>query len=352
MEIKDTRVENILKTFKSFQEEEYSKDDLISEYLQLEKEIVNLTFNKEHAENADLQLYDVQKHLINLNEQCEGIISNELNQFIPLNTNIRNNIKKYKSGYKGERKVFNVLETLKSYNITLKNIELKIGNHHTEYDSIVITKKAIFIIEVKNSKRDILIDEKGDLYRNQRIVNFDSNLGVKMNDKEYIIRNLLQFTNNDDIKIEKLVVFTNSPIKVENNCKYIKHCYLSDLPHIIDEYEGEKIFTKNNIFEINKIIKEMEIFEKFKVKEDIEKYKLSFANTLAKLECFAGSDIGQIYVERIKDINDDRKELIDSKSKAGFISQKKQNRKWLGFTIVGIISALTGFIIGKQCTCK
>ena len=349
MEIKNERVVNIIKSFKSFQDKEYLKDELIEQYLELEKEIVNLTFNKEYAQNADLQLSDVQGHFFNLNEQYGGILTNELNDFIILNTNTINNIKKCKSRYRGKKKAFKVLDTLKTHNVNLKNIELKMGDFQVEFDSILITRKAIFIIEVENSVKDILIDERGDLYRNDKVVNFKFNSIEKMNEKEYMLRNLLHFTSNDELKIEKLVVFTNSAIKVENKFKNLKHCFLFDLSRIIDEYEGEKIYSKKDIFKFSKLIKKMNFSEEYKVNEEIDKYKTSFANILSKIECFGGSEIGQTHIEKIKGYKDRFNTIYDShKIDEMKTNNKQKENKWIVATILAVLSGVLCYFIEKN----
>ena len=222
------------------------------------------------------------------------------------------------------------------------------GDVHTEFDSILITKKAIFILEIKNSTKDLLIDEKGDLYINDGIVKFDSKLGFEMNEKEFIIRNLLNFTSVDELEIEKLVVFTNSAIKVENKSKFVKDCFLSDLPYIIDNYNGENIYTKRNISQFSKLIKNMRFFEKHKVKEDIDKYKTSFANILSKIECFGGSEIGQTYIEKIKVYKDEINTIYNSKKikEKETITKPKEN-KWIVSTILTILSGVISYFIGK-----
>lgn len=48
----------------------------------LEKEMINLTFNQDHADQGGLWIRDVEDHLTKLNEENGGIASEELQQFV------------------------------------------------------------------------------------------------------------------------------------------------------------------------------------------------------------------------------------------------------------------------------
>ena len=69
------------------------------------------------------------------------------------------------SGNAGEQKVFRALDNLGCQNSVLHNVELEFDGRRTEIDAIVFTNHAIFIIEIKNSKKNIFIDENGEFYR-------------------------------------------------------------------------------------------------------------------------------------------------------------------------------------------
>lgn len=51
---REKRVNEILATMKAFEKEAYLKKDILGELLELQKELVNATFEEEHAENANL----------------------------------------------------------------------------------------------------------------------------------------------------------------------------------------------------------------------------------------------------------------------------------------------------------
>ena len=156
------RVEEIKNSMNSFTKERYNKGDVLPELLSLQRELVNLTFNGIHAENANLKIWDVESHLDALNEECGHIADEEIEKFKAGCKIVCNTIKAEMSGQAGEYKACRSLETLHCKNVILRNIEFKLDDHRTELDIVVITEKAIFIVEVKNPAKDIYIDERGN----------------------------------------------------------------------------------------------------------------------------------------------------------------------------------------------
>ena len=100
----------------------YHKSELLDEMLALQAEIVRMTFNDDHASIADLKIWDVEKHLAQMNEDCGHPADEELQCFKDGSKALCNLIKAEISGSCGERKVFRRLEYLNSPNIVLRNI--------------------------------------------------------------------------------------------------------------------------------------------------------------------------------------------------------------------------------------
>lgn len=78
---KENRIKEIISAMQSFSKDAYHKEELLPEYLELQKELINLTFNDSHAENGKLRIWDVENHLEKLNEECGHIADEELNVF-------------------------------------------------------------------------------------------------------------------------------------------------------------------------------------------------------------------------------------------------------------------------------
>ncbi|MCI9127465.1 MAG: hypothetical protein HFG28_09750 [Eubacterium sp.] len=68
--MKTKRIEELMAGMKSFGKDGYHKSELLNEMFALQQEIVELTFSEEHAVTAELKIWDVEKHLKQLNEEC------------------------------------------------------------------------------------------------------------------------------------------------------------------------------------------------------------------------------------------------------------------------------------------
>ena len=64
------RVNELMASMNSFGKEAYHKSELLDEMFALQSEIVSLTFNEDHAATADLKIWDVERHLEQLNADC------------------------------------------------------------------------------------------------------------------------------------------------------------------------------------------------------------------------------------------------------------------------------------------
>lgn len=280
-----TRRNEIKNAMPSFSKEHYNKSELLPELFQLQNELVSLTFNGEHAENAQLKIWDVYNHLAKVNEDREHVADELLQKFHEgckiVNESIRGEI----TGNNGERKALRSIETVRSKHMVLQNIELDSGDHRTELDIIVFTGKAIFIVEVKNPTKDIIIDENGNYCRNSNgYISFDKNIGEKMNDKEFLLRSVLEDAGIENPNIISLVVFTNYNIKVINNFPFIKHCFLSSLPHLIDNYEGETIYAEDVIAHMASSVTKAKYTGSYALPLDINQFKRTFADLMVALE--------------------------------------------------------------------
>ena len=79
--MKTQRIEELMKAMKSFGKESYHKSELLNEMFALQQEIVELTFSGDHAATAELKIWDVERHLEQLNEECGNVADEELARF-------------------------------------------------------------------------------------------------------------------------------------------------------------------------------------------------------------------------------------------------------------------------------
>ena len=278
------RVNELVATMESFKKEKYQKSELLAEMFALQQEIVGLTFNGDHASTADLKIWDVERHLDQLNQDCGNVADEELQKFKDGSKTLCNLIKAEISGNRGEAKAFRTLQFIHSKNTILRNVELKDGDLRTELDAVVITPGAITIIEVKNTAKNIFIDENGDYFRTGEFLKWDCNIAEKMTLKEELLRKALGADGIENIRIRSIVVFTDNRIEVQNKYSKIRTCFVSQLAYIIDGFKSEKSYSDEEMDMIENAIKTAESKESYPFDFDVAQYKLDFATVMAILE--------------------------------------------------------------------
>lgn len=338
----ENRVNELVASMNSFGKEAYYKRELLDEMMALQREIVTLTFNGEHAATADLKIWDVERHLEQLNEECGHVADEELNQFESGCKVLCNLIKAEISGNRGEYKAFRTLDYIRTDHIILKNIELKYGDDRTELDAVVITPYGITIVEVKNTARDIFIDENGDYYRTGEFLNWDCNIVQKMNLKEELLKRALEEEGFADVDINKIVVFTDNRIKVQNKCTDIKTSFASQLPYLIEGFKKRTDLSKTAMEQIEEVIKNAESKEAYPFEFNTAKYKEDFSRLMVALEDASAK------TEEIPEIEGVNEKVTNSFSGIFRRIFSRNNLRYAGSAVAGVaVTLLTTAIIGS-----
>lgn len=280
----DVRATELYSLVTAFSEESYTKADFLPELLKLQQELVTLTFNGEHAENGNLQIWDVEKHLQKMNDTRGNPADAELKRFIQSSKEICNTIRAEISGHKGEEKVFRLLGNLACPNVVLHNVELEFDGRRTEIDAIVFTNQAVFIIEIKNSRKDILIDENGNFFRVGNAMSRDCNIAEKMDVREEMLRMALSTSGVCFPRIFKIVVFTNHLIKLDSRYRYLKVLYSNYLQSFIENFVSDRMYTDEDINAMVAAVSEAKCQEAYRMSVDMDTYKKDFATIMALLE--------------------------------------------------------------------
>lgn len=280
----ETRKQEIVSSIKSGSKPTYHRSEVLPELLALQEEIVGLTFNQEHADLADLKIWDVEKHLVQMNEDCGGIASEELGRFRSGCRHLTNLIKAEISGNWGESKAFSALDRVRTEHVLLKNVELSEEDQRTEIDAVLIGHHGAFIIEVKNTKRNIFIDHDGSYYRTGQYLRFDSNIIERLSSKEELLKKALNKASLEKVEIFKIVVFTNNRIEVANQCEGLQTCFLGQLPYIIDGWKKGGHLTTEEMRRAADAIEEARCYESYPLELDVERFKNDYAELMAKLE--------------------------------------------------------------------
>lgn len=280
----ETRKKEVSDSFKA--PKNCLKSELAAVLLAVQKTTVDTVHNSIHAESANLRIFDALNHLKKLNSERNNVADSELAEFTELCKELNIAISAEISGNAGEAKAFKSIETLSCEYRLLKNVELQYDDHHAELDAVVITRKAIFIIEVKNPQRDIRIDERGNYYKLSNFEHFEGNIGEKMNERSYLLRKTIEDAGIEKPNIESIVVFTNSAINVENSFDDIFHAYLSQLPHIIKKYKGNFRYDDHMMNRIETVINNAKYDNEHRIPFDIDRFVNLFSTIIAKLETY------------------------------------------------------------------
>lgn len=282
--MKTKRIEKLVSGMTSFSKEHYQKSELLNEMFALQTEIVEAAFSEEHASTANLRIWDVERHLEQLNEDCGHVADEELERFKDGSKVLCNMIKAEISGNRGEYKAFKTLEYLRSQNTVLRNVELQDGANRSELDAVVITPKCLTIVEVKNTSKNIFIDEEGNYYRTGEFLKWDCNIAEKMALKEELLRTTLKKVGIAHVQIRSVVVFTNNHVEVQNKYSQIRTCFVSQLAYIIDGFRMADTISEIEMDTIQVTIEAATNKESYPFDFDVLQYKVDFATLLVTLE--------------------------------------------------------------------
>lgn len=283
----EEKLNMVLEKLTAFSKAKYLKADIESELRKLQKEIVTLVFDTEHALNSRLTIWDVYYHFVQKNAELGGVADGLMKKFQEQCFSFSNLIKAEISGNRGESLTAQRLSYLHGQHKILHNIELSNEDGTTELDFVVFTSRAVFILEVKNTRKQVLVDEFGDYYKVGDFTRFDCNLKNKMNFREMLLRKKLEEAMPhliQDMNVVKLVIFTNKEVELHNKCKELQTCFLAQLPYIIDDFAGEDLYSAEDITVMAEALSSANNTQEYEFEMDMQKFKEDFATILVTLE--------------------------------------------------------------------
>ena len=169
----------------------------------------------------------------------------------------------------------------------------------------MITPSAVTIVEVKNTSKNIFIDENGDYYRTGEFLKWDCNIAEKMAVKEELLRRILTEAGFGDMQMRSIVVFTDNRIEVQNKYRLIKTCFVSQLAYIIEGFHGNRTLSEEEMESAENSIKAAECKEAYPFELDVTQYKRDFATQMAVLEeASAKVEVSDTEQEEVKESRD------------------------------------------------
>jgi len=277
------RIHEITSQIQSFSKERYHKTELLPELFALQSELVEVVFEGNDIDKTSLRIWDVEKRFAEMNAECGGIVTEQLHSFERDCKYICNLIKAEISGNRGEDKAYESLSRIRGEHTILRNVELSNDTMRSEIDAVVITRNGAFIVEVKNTSKNIFIDAEGNYYRTGEFLKWDSNIGEKMRIKRDLLREVLDAQGLTYMPIYEVVVFTNNRVEIQNKCATLKTCFLSQLPYAIDKCR-EVTFSFKEMDLAVEAISAANKESYYPLEFDVESFKNNFADILATLE--------------------------------------------------------------------
>lgn len=281
----DMKKNEIISQMSACPEMSYPKKKYLSELEMLEKQTIDLTFK--HESDCELhKLSDVISELRRRNEECGNIADSEVEKFEEDVDELNNLISAEISGNKGEKIVFDELNRLNCQNYVLHNVELEFDGRRVEIDALVITSHAVFVIEIKNSKKNIYIGRNGEFIRSgNKHSKCDGNIIRKMDMREAFVHKALERAGMENVKVFKIVTFTNTKIEFANEAnRCLKALYSNQLAYFINNFKNNRWYSYEDICTMAAALNEAKCSAPYKMNVNMEGYKLDFANLLVKLE--------------------------------------------------------------------
>ncbi len=267
----------------AFEQEGYTHQEYLNELLRFQNQIINVTFPQNPSTDS-MNISSVVNYLAEKNESLGNPADEELHAFRKDCWNLTNCIDAQLSGQKGEEIVYSALKHLHCEHAIIRNLEMTDGEHTTEIDALVITEKGITIVEVKNTHRNIFIDSEGNYYKTGEFLRFDCNIGWKMNFRRTLIENALKEAGFAGIPVQGLVVFTNPRIEVQNHCRTIKTCFVSQLTSLIENQKSKERLSSTAMEYIERSIERRGTHETYVPDFDADRMKNDFAVIMVKLQ--------------------------------------------------------------------
>lgn len=217
---------------------EYTKQEIVDMLKNLQKEMSTIVYGITEEKNKKPKLF-----ISSLNDLIKKYKINEpwlLDRFTENVDNLMHTIACFINGINGESKARNAFKLLKNERNTevLFNIGLEDDDLSTEYDAIVINEWGIFIVEVKNSGTDIIINKNGWLTKDD---SKPYDIPYKIGIKETLLKSYLGDICEN--KCHSIMMFPNYRISINDEYQKIPICHGKAIVNSINKFKdtGKKL---------------------------------------------------------------------------------------------------------------
>lgn len=189
----------------------YTNEEILERLKSLEGQLLERVFETSYSES--LRAYDLIDHLRSkardLGLEGEDTYTVLIRDLEKLSSTIGGLI----NGRRGEFLAAKSLRCLRGDSILLSNIALPNGGSFEEYDQVLIARSGIYVIEVKNYRNDVVIDDGGILRCGLR----SYNVGERMREKMHALWDAVQFSSDGymtEEDVHGMLLFVNNDASV------------------------------------------------------------------------------------------------------------------------------------------
>lgn len=189
----------------------YTNEEILDQLKSLEGLLLERVFETSYSES--LRTYDLIDHLRSkahdLGLEGEDTYTVLIRDLEKLSSTIGGLI----NGKRGELLAAKSLECLRGDSLLLSNIALPNGDSFEEYDQVLIACPGVYVIEVKNYRNDVVIDDGGILRCGIR----SYNVGERMREKMHALWDAIQFSSDgcmSEEDVHGMLLFVNNGASV------------------------------------------------------------------------------------------------------------------------------------------
>ena len=285
-----TEVQKIVESINAFNKDLYYKNEILPELFKLQLQVSAIAYDKDEKslEKESPKIYEVVEFLKAENKLFGNVADRQLKQFEKESAKLCNRIKNESSGIRGEKRLFEQLDSMPYSDEVMKNVEIfdeDMGS--TEFDAVMIMKNGILIVEAKNTAKNVYVNSNGGFYTCGTYERKNFNIEDKMIRKQKILSKVLEKAGIYNIEIKSCVVLTNEKkdLKASNSNARVKVCLLGMLEYYVEQLEKQNPTLSSE--QINSIYKAIDMarcerqypFMDF----DAQRYKNNFAELMVIL---------------------------------------------------------------------
>ena len=239
-----------------------------------------------------------------------------------------------KKGLEGETKVRESVNLFSDKVKIIQNGRFIFDDIDIEVDLILVSKKGVFCLEVKNWKDDAVLDEKGFLRRekdNEEEKN-GKNIVGQMKRHRHCLRRMLEKGLGKEIPVYSVFLWQNNNSKLEIEFSDIIVCYTNTLENKIFNNDYEDVLSEEQL----KVIEECLNFNK----KSERKYELKVDKAFLEIFKNVATFIYDTEIDIVRKKADKLSHKINQKENHPIIYYTKKGVVLVMVTFVGIATAI------------